>query len=166
MHVALFGELLESAVHKSDLRNCLENAVVLDRQVQMKRLGSTGCCGPNWNNRRCAMGLTPPFLLVAGGLGGKRRADLGRFLGIMAASFASISAALSASLGGSFIVLSIGAGSRSGLSSGAAASPALAAPSLQQPQQRRLLGRGLARLNLGSGTDLHGFLSAQPSPRA
>ena len=39
VHVTLFGELLESAVHKADLRNCLDDAVVLDHQVQMKRLG-------------------------------------------------------------------------------------------------------------------------------
>ena len=30
VHIALFGELLESAVHKADLRNCLDNAVVLE----------------------------------------------------------------------------------------------------------------------------------------
>ena len=30
MHIALFGELLESAVHKADLRNCFDDAVVLD----------------------------------------------------------------------------------------------------------------------------------------
>ena len=33
MHVALFGELLEPAVHKADLRNCLDDAIVLDHQV-------------------------------------------------------------------------------------------------------------------------------------
>ena len=33
MHVALFGELLEAAVHKANLRNCLDNAVVLEHQI-------------------------------------------------------------------------------------------------------------------------------------
>ena len=33
MHIALFGELLEAAVHKTDLRNRLDNDFVLDHQV-------------------------------------------------------------------------------------------------------------------------------------
>ena len=57
-------------------------------------------------------------------------------------------------------MLSIGAGSRSGLSSGARG---IAGAGSALPCSSRssggLLGRGLARLGLGSGTDLHGFLS-------
>ena len=30
VHIVLFGELLESAVHKADLRNCIDDAVVLE----------------------------------------------------------------------------------------------------------------------------------------
>lgn len=70
------------------------------------------------------------FLLVAGGLGGKRRADLGRFLGIHGGELCLHLGSLERGLRSSFIVLSIGAGSRSGLSDGsAAASPTPAVPS-------------------------------------
>lgn len=101
------------------------------------------------------------FLLVAGGLGGKRRADLGRFLGIHGGELCLHLGSLERGLRSSFIVLSIGAGSRSGLSDGSARSIASARSAL--PRSGRgsssLLGRGLARLGLGSGTDLHGFLA-------
>ena len=61
-------------------------------------------------------------------------------------------------------MLSIGAGSRSGLGDGSARSIADTRSAL--PRSGRgsggLLGRSLARLSLGSGTDLHGLLARGP----
>lgn len=58
-------------------------------------------------------------------------------------------------------MLSIGAGSRSGLSDGSARNIAGAPSALPCSSRSRggLLGRSLARLGLGSGTDLHGLLA-------
>ena len=57
-------------------------------------------------------------------------------------------------------MLSIGAGSRSGLGDGSARSIAGACGALPRSNSGSgLLGRGLARLGLGGGADLHGFLA-------
>ena len=61
-------------------------------------------------------------MLVAGGLCGKRRTDLGRFLGIHGGELCLHLGSLERRLGSSLIVLSIGAGSRSGLGDGSARS--------------------------------------------
>lgn len=107
------------------------------------------------------MDLTPPFLLVAGDLGGKRRADLGRFLGIHGGELCLHLGSLERGLCSDLIVLSIGAGSRSGLSDGSVRSIANARSALPRSGHgsSNLLGRGLARLVLGSGTHLHGLLA-------
>ncbi len=133
VHIALFGKLLESAVHKADLRNCLDDAIVLDHQVQMKRLGQHRVLRAKRNNGAMCHGPYASFLLVAGGLGGKRRADLGRFLGIHGGKLCFQLGGFERGLGGSFIVLSIGAGSRSGLSDSSTTAP----PPPQRPQPRR-----------------------------
>ena len=99
MHVALFGELLESAVHKADLRNCLENAVVLDHQVQMKRLGQHRVLRAKRNNGAMCHGPYASFFCLSRTtLAASAARTLAAFSGSMAASFASISAALSAAL--------------------------------------------------------------------
>ena len=97
VHIALFGELLESAVHKTDLRNCLENAVVLDHQVQMKRLGQHRVLRAKRNNGATCHGPYASFFCLSrAALAASAARTLAAFSGSMAASFASISAALSA----------------------------------------------------------------------
>ena len=99
MHVALFGELLEPAVHKADLWNCLDNAVVLDHQVQMKRLGQHRVLRAKRNNGAMCHGpYASSFCLSRAALAASAARTLAAFSGSMAASFASISAALSAAL--------------------------------------------------------------------
>ena len=97
VHVALFGELLESAVHKTDLRNCLDDAVVLDHQVQMKRLGQHRVLRAKRNNGAMCHGPYASFFCLSrAALAASAARTLAAFSGSMAASFASISAALSA----------------------------------------------------------------------
>ena len=97
MHVALFGELLEPAVHKADLRNCLDDAVVLDHQVQMKRLGQHRVLRAKRNNGAMCHGPYASFFCLSRAtLAASAARTLAAFSGSMAASFASISAALSA----------------------------------------------------------------------
>ena len=97
MHIALFGELLEPAVHKADLRNCLDDAVVLDHQVQMKRLGQHRVLRAKRNNGAMCHGpYASSFCLSRAALAASAARTLAAFSGSMAASFASISAALSA----------------------------------------------------------------------
>ena len=99
MHVALFGELLEPAVHKADLRNCLDDAVVLDHQVQMKRLGQHRVLRAKRNDGAMCHGpYASSFCLSRAALAASAARTLAAFSGSMAASFASISAALSAAL--------------------------------------------------------------------
>ena len=99
MHVALFGELLEPAVHKADLRNCLDDAVILDHQVQMKRLGQHRVLRAKRNNGAMCHGPYASFFCLSrAALAASAARTLAAFSGSMAASFASISAALSAAL--------------------------------------------------------------------
>ena len=99
------------------------------------------------------------FPLVAGGLCGKRRTDLGRFLGIHGGELCLHLGSLERGLSSGIVMLSIGAGSRSGLSDGSARGIAGARSALPCSSRGGLLGCGLACLGLGGGTDLHGFLS-------
>ena len=106
------------------------------------------------------MDLTPPFLLVAGGLGSKRRADLGRFLGIHGGELCLHLGSLERGLGSGIVMLSIGAGSRSGLGGNSVRSIAGTRGALPRSSSGSgLLGRSLARLGLCGGTDLHGLLA-------
>ena len=99
VHVTLFGELLESAVHKADLRNCLDNAVVLEHQVQVKRLGQHRVLRAKRNNGAMCHGPYASFFCLSrAALAASAARTLAAFSGSMAASFASISAALSAAL--------------------------------------------------------------------
>ena len=99
VHVTLFGELLESAVHKADLRNCLDDAVVLDHQVQMKRLGQHRVLRAKRNNGAMCHGPYASFFCLSrAALAASAARTLAAFSESMAASFASISAALSAAL--------------------------------------------------------------------
>ena len=94
VHIALFGELLESAVNKADLRNCLDDAVVLDHQVQMKR--HRVLRAKRNNGAMCHGPYASFFCLSRAALAASAARTLAAFSGSMAASFASISAALSA----------------------------------------------------------------------
>ena len=97
VHIALFGELLESAVHKADLRNCLDDAVVLEHQVQVKRLGQHRVLRAKRNNGAMCHGPYASFFCLSrAALAASAARTLAAFSGSMAASFASISAALSA----------------------------------------------------------------------
>ena len=99
VHVTLFSELLESAVHKADLRNCLDNAVVLKHQVQVKRLGQHRVLRAKRNNGAMCHGPYASFFCLSrAALAASAARTLAAFSGSMAASFASISAALSAAL--------------------------------------------------------------------
>ena len=99
MHVALFGKLLKSAVHKTDLRNCLDNAVVLEHQVQVERLGQHRMLRAKRNNGALCHGPYASFFCLSrAALAASAARTLAAFSGSMAASFASISAALSAAL--------------------------------------------------------------------
>ena len=97
MHIALFGEFLESAVYKADLWNCFDDAVVLDHQVQMKRLGQHRVLRAKRNNGAMCHGPYASFFCLSrAALAASAARTLTAFSGSMAASFASISAALSA----------------------------------------------------------------------
>ena len=97
MHIALFGEFLESAVHKADLRNCLDDAVVLEHQVQVKRLGQNWVLRAKRNNGAMRHGPYASFFCLSRAtLAASAVWTLAAFSGSMEASFASISAALSA----------------------------------------------------------------------
>ena len=100
------------------------------------------------------------FLLVAGGLGGKRRADLGRFLGVHDGELRLHLGSLERGLRSSLIALSVGAGSRGGLGGSSARSIAGTRGALPRSSSGSgLLGGGPARLGLGGGADLHGLLT-------
>ena len=99
VHIALFGELLKAAVHKANLRNCLDNAVVLDHQVQVKRLGQHRVLRTKRNNGAVCHGPYASFFCLSrAALAASAARTMAAFSGSMAASFASISAALSAAL--------------------------------------------------------------------
>ena len=87
-------------------------------------------------------------MLIAGGFGGKRRANLGRFLGIHGGELCLHLGSLERGLGGSLVMLSIGAGSRSGLG-GSAHSIAAALRALASAAARTFMAFSRAALTSG-----------------